>query len=108
MYFYDPSERESKEIATGINVRTFWGDKMMLSVVDLAPNASLPEHSHPHEQVGTVIAGRVEFTVAGESRMLGPGNLFVIPGDVPHSARTFDEGARVMDVFSPIREDLKY
>ncbi len=108
MYFYDPSERESKEIATGINVRTFWGDKMMLSVVDLAPNASLPEHSHPHEQVGTVIAGSVEFTIGGETRSLGPGRVFVIPGDLPHSGRTGPEGARLTEVFTPIREDLKY
>ncbi len=108
MYFYDPSARETKELAPGVNARTFWGDKMLVSVVDLAPNTPLPEHSHSHEQVGTVLAGKVEFTIAGESRMLGPGDLLIIPGDVPHSARTFDEGARVMDVFNPIREDLKY
>ena len=108
MYYYDPSERESKELAPGINARTFWGENMLVSVVDLEANMPLPEHSHPHEQVGTILAGSVEFTVGGDTRRLGPGEVFIVPGGVPHSAVTGPEGAKVMDVFSPAREDLKY
>jgi unsaturated pyranuronate lyase len=108
MYFYDPSERETKELAPGINARTFWGENLLVSVVDLEPSMPLPEHKHPHEQAGVILAGSVEFTVAGETRTLTAGDLFIIPGDVPHSAVTGPDGAKVMDVFSPVREDLKY
>ncbi len=108
MYFYDPSERETKKLAPGVIARTFWGDKMLVSVVELAPDTPLPAHSHPHEQVGTVLEGSVTFTIAGESKALARGEVFVVPGGVEHSAHTGPEGATVMDVFSPVREEFKY
>jgi quercetin dioxygenase-like cupin family protein len=67
MFFYDPRQRESIEITAGIRGRTFWGDKLMLVVVDLEANSVLPNHSHPHEQGGFVIKGEMELTIAGET-----------------------------------------
>ena len=96
------------EIAPGIRIRTFWGDQMLLSIADLDANAMLPVHSHPHEQAGTVISGELELTIGGETRRLRPGEPFVIPGGVEHSGRTGDTPARVMDVFSPVRQDYQY
>ena len=108
MYYYNPAERASKELVSGINARTFWGEKMLAAVVDLDPNVHLPRHSHPHEQLGIVIEGQIEFIVAGEKQVLGPGEVYVIPGGVEHEARTFDQPVKVMDVFSPVREEYKY
>ena len=108
MYYYTPSQRPPKELIPGINARTFWGEKMLVAVVELDPHVHLPVHSHPHEQAGTVLEGEIEFTVAGETRRLKPGDVYVIPGGVEHEARTFDHPVRVMDVFSPVREEYKY
>lgn len=108
MYYYDPSQRSPKELAPGIKARTFWGEKMLLAVVDLDPRVHLPMHSHPHEQVGIVLEGEIEFTVGGKKKILKPGDVYVIPGGVEHEARTFDHPVRVMDVFSPVREEYKY
>lgn len=107
-YFCDLESRETKEIAPGIRIRTFWGDQMLLSIADLDANAMLPTHSHPHEQAGTVISGELELTIGGETRRLKPGEPFVIPGDVEHSGRAGDTPVRVMDVFSPVRQDYQY
>ncbi len=108
MFFYDPSQRQPKELVPGINARTFWGEKMLLAIVNLDPHTRLPMHSHPHEQAGIVLEGEIEFTVAGEVRRLKPGDVYVIPGDVEHEARTFEQPVKVMDVFSPVREEYKY
>jgi len=108
MTFYDPKEREPKELVPGINARTFWGEKMLIAVVDLDPNSHLPLHSHPHEQVGTVIQGQMKLVVEGESRLLKPGDVYVIPGGIEHEAFTFDEAVKVIDVFSPVREEYKF
>ena len=108
MYYYNPAERPAKELVTGIHAKTFWGEKMLAAVVDLDPNVHLPRHSHPHEQLGIVIEGQIEFTVADQKQVLGPGEVYVIPGDVEHEARTFDHPVKVMDVFSPVREEYKY
>ncbi len=108
MYFYNPQQREPKELAPGINARTFWGEKMLTAVVDLDAHVHLPRHSHPHEQVGIVIAGQIEFTVAAETQILGPGEVYIIPGGVEHEAKTFDQPVQVLDVFSPVREEYKF
>jgi hypothetical protein len=52
MVFHNPRERKTIEIATGFHARTFWGNKLMLVVVDIDARAFLPNHSHPHEQGG--------------------------------------------------------
>jgi len=108
MYYYDPTERAPKELVPGINAKTFWGEKMLAAVVDLDANVHLPRHSHPHEQLGIVIEGEIEFDVAGEVKRLKPGEVYVIPGGVEHEARTFDHPVKVLDVFSPVREEYKY
>jgi quercetin dioxygenase-like cupin family protein len=108
MFFFDPAEREAKELAPGIIARTFWGERMLLAVVDLAPGALLPLHSHMHEQVGMVLAGQLELTIDAESKVLYTGEVYVIPSDVQHRARAGSEGAKVVDVFSPVREEYRY
>ena len=108
MYFYDPKSRESKDIAAGIHVRTFWGSNLMMAVVDLDANAVLPQHTHPHEQGGIVISGEVELTIDRETRKLSPGDIYIIPGGVEHSASTGSQPAQLLDIFAPAREDLKY
>jgi quercetin dioxygenase-like cupin family protein len=108
MYFYSPEERESKTIFANITARTFWGEKMMISLVDLPANSVVPMHSHPHEQVGMMIQGEATFTVGGETRLLKTGDVWIIPGDVEHMVVTGDAPALALDVFSPVRERYKY
>ena len=47
------------------------GRGMMLSVVHLTLNSVVPDHSQPHEQMGIMISGRLEFTIGGITRVLG-------------------------------------
>jgi quercetin dioxygenase-like cupin family protein len=107
-YFNDLESREAKEIAPGVQIRTFWGREMLVSIADFEPNAVIPTHSHPHEQTGTVIAGALELTIGGETRWLKPGDTYIAPGGVEHGGRTGDAPTRVLDVFSPVREDYQY
>jgi len=67
----------------------------------------VPEHSHENEQLGIMISGSVEFRVGDESRQLGPGDTWSIPANTPHEVHTGPEGAIMIDVFSPVREDWK-
>jgi quercetin dioxygenase-like cupin family protein len=107
MYFYHQESKLAKQIFEGILARSFWGESIMLVVVDLEPDASLPNHSHPHEQGGIVIEGELEFTVAGETQLLQTGDLYIIPGNVEHSVKVGEVPAKVLDIFHPIREDFK-
>lgn len=107
-YFCDVENREVKEVAPGVQIRTFWANQIMLSMVDIEANATVPMHNHPHEQAGTVLNGRLQMTIAGEIRWLELGDTYIIPGGVDHMALTGDEPARVLDIFSPVREAYQY
>jgi quercetin dioxygenase-like cupin family protein len=65
---------------------------------------ALPEHSHIHEQVAHTLEGRFEMTVNGDTRILEPGSICVIPSNAVHSGRAFTD-CYILDVFSPVRED---
>jgi quercetin dioxygenase-like cupin family protein len=108
MYFFEPSEQPSRELVPGIVARLFWGERMMLAVVEIDPGALLPEHNHPHEQAGMILEGELELTIGGESRLLTAGHAYIIPGGTLHSARAGDAPCRVLDIFSPVREEYKY
>src|SRR5207247_6495910 len=82
------------------------GDRMMLVEWRFEPGATVPEHSHPHEQCGYVISGTMLFTIDGEEREVLLGTGYLIPSNVPHSAR-FEEFTVLIDVFSPPREDYR-
>src|SRR5207247_9097655 len=82
-------------------VRRVQGEKLTLAIVELAPNAIVPEHRHANEQCGLVIEGEVRFRIGDEERLLGPGGTWRILGDTPHQVVTGPEGAGVIDVFAP-------
>jgi quercetin dioxygenase-like cupin family protein len=85
--------------------REVHGQQTTLAVVELGPEALVPEHHHVSEPLGMVLDGSASFRVADEECELGPGATWNIPSDVPHEVRAGPEGAVVIDVFSPTRED---
>ncbi|TKX80658.1 cupin domain-containing protein [Halorubrum sp. SD626R] len=70
----------------------------------IEPGASVPEHDHPHEQVGAIIEGALTFLVDGEELVVEAGDTYAIPGGEPHAARNDgDETVVGYDIFSPPR-----
>ena len=108
MTFIDLETRAFKELFPGIRIQTFWGAQQLLSFVSFAAHSTVPGHSHVYEQAGTVLEGEIELVIAGEARRLQPGDSYIIPAHVEHSARSFTTTARVLDVFSPVRTDYQY
>jgi len=106
-YFIPAGEGSRHAIFPGVDILTTAGQNLMLSVVTFAPNAVVPDHSHPHEQMGIMISGRAEFTVGGITRTLGPGDIWRIPGGTVHKVVGLDGPAVALDVFHPIREDYR-
>lgn len=88
-----------------VRARRVQGESITLAVVELAPNAVVPEHRHVAEQLGLVIRGEMHFTLDGETRTLGPGGTWRILSNLPHNVQAGPDGAVVIDVFSPVRSD---
>lgn len=105
MSFVDWSRIPPQPLGSGVRIRTPHGERIMLSLVEFEPEGHVPTHNHPHEQAGVVLDGTLELTIGGETQRLAPGASYIIPGGVTHSARAPDGPCRVLDIFSPIRED---
>ncbi len=95
------------ERAPGVTIKTLTdGDRMMLLEVEIAAGAVVAMHTHPHEQTGRLLSGRMRFEIGDETHDLGPGDAWIIPADVPHEA-TGLEDCLVVEVFSPPRDDYR-
>jgi quercetin dioxygenase-like cupin family protein len=94
-----------QDIWNGVVVRAVQGERITLGVVELEPSSIVPEHSHENEQLGIVLSGTLTFRVGDEARELGSGSTWCIPSDTPHEVTTGPEGAVVIDVFTPPRDD---
>jgi len=91
----------------GVEGRPLFGDTAMINVIEFGAGATVPAHSHPHEQLGIVLRGMQALVIDGVARELGPMEGYVLPGHVVHAAYCGPEGATVIDVFSPVREDYR-
>jgi len=105
--FWNPEDIAPKVLAPGVTAKIASGERMMLSLVTFAPDAVVPTHSHPHEQMGFMVSGTLEFTIAGETRVLSGSGMVFVPGGVPHAAKAGPGGAVALDAFSPPREEYR-
>ncbi len=89
----------------GVRMRTVaWGEKSLLSEFLLAKGTVLPMHSHPHEQTGYMISGKMTFTIGEERFEALPGAAWCIPGGVVHGVEVAEDSV-VVEAFCPLREE---
>ena len=104
-YFLSIHDCTQKNIFPGVDSYTASGEQMMLSLVKFEPGAVVELHQHEHEQCGILIAGELIFTIGDESRVLTVGEMWRIPGNVPHTCVAGQDGVTALDLFTPIRDD---
>ncbi len=97
-----------REVFPGFHGRFVHSGRMSFAYWRVDAGAEVPEHAHPHEQVVNVLEGALALTVDGEEMTLGAGDVVAIPGGVRHAARGLAGGCRVLDVFSPVREEYRF
>lgn len=101
------SEARPVDALPGIVRRTLvTGDKTMVVEFTLAKGSVIPPHSHPHEQCGVVIKGKVRFSSGETSMDLNAGDAYCFQGDNVHSAEALEDSL-VVDIFSPVREEYR-
>jgi quercetin dioxygenase-like cupin family protein len=94
-------------LAEGVTGRPLFGAGAMINLIEFEPGAEVPLHSHEHEQLGIVLRGMQALVVDGVAHELAPMEGYVLPGGVEHSAYCGPDGATVLDVFQPVREDYR-
>lgn len=80
------------------------GEQSMLARLVLRKGCLVPEHSHPNEQISYVLEGALLFRLPGQEVTVRPGEMILIPSNVPHSAEVLEDTVE-LDVFCPPRAD---
>ena len=93
------------DVYPGVRARPVDGERVTLSVFELAPDVVVPEHHHDNEQLGVLIRGSLRFRIGDEERELDPGATWCIPSDVPHAVQAGPDGATLAEAFAPSRTD---
>ena len=104
-FFINWNDVPAHELAPGVRIRTPHGQNIMLSLLEMAAGTEVPTHSHPHEQAGILLEGRMQLTLGDETRVIDAGQAYLIPPDTPHRAVPVGGPIKALDVFSPVRED---
>lgn len=96
-----------RRLAPGIRANIFSSDSVMLSYVTFEPDAEGAIHSHPEEQWGVVLEGSGCRIQGGREVDVVPGDAWRTPGGVEHGFRAGPDGARILDIFVPPRNDYR-
>jgi quercetin dioxygenase-like cupin family protein len=107
MPFINVEQLNEKEIIPGYRGRAHHTGTMTYMYWTVDEGAVMPVHNHLHEQVAHVLKGKFELTVDGETQLLEPGRVAVIPPHVKHGGRAITQ-CELLDVFLPERDDYKF
>lgn len=93
-------EQELVTVRPGIAGATVHTPQLTAVFYRYEPGSRWEEHSHPQDQITTVLEGVVDFVVDGSPVRLGPGETATLPGGVPHSATVSDSPAVTINVLT--------
>ena len=98
-------DNDFKEVLQGIQLKTLvYGERTMMTEFRLDKGSDLPLHSHPHEQTGYLVKGRLRLFVGDQHHEVRPGDSWCIAGGIEHRAEVLEDSLAI-EVFSPLRED---
>ena len=104
---HDKSQGLARSLSDGVDARIFPGDQAMISVVTIAPGHKGKLHAHAEEQWGVLLRGSGTRTQGGEEVAVAKGDFWCTPGHVEHTFEAGPDGATVLDVFAPPREEYR-
>jgi quercetin dioxygenase-like cupin family protein len=103
--FFRRQDADVVEMKQGLTRRVLaTSEGLMLAEFTFEQGAEVPVHSHPHDQVGYVVSGRMRMVIGDHMTECGPGDSYHAPPNVPHSGVALAP-AVVIDVFNPPRKD---
>jgi len=103
------NEIKKQSIGTGRERYLSHTESLMMVIIDFDDGPTCepdPSHSHPHEQVSYVAEGKIIVFIGDEKQELGAGDMFTVPADIPHTIQLLTNHVRLVDCFTPLREDF--
>ncbi len=101
MGFYNFNQIVFIQKRENVFIKSITGKKLQMLLVRLK-SGEKTDHRHPQEQVGYILSGKVELTIANEKRVCGPGEAYHIPSNIQHGFEVLsEEGLEYIEIFSP-------
>ncbi len=107
MPFVNADNIPKMELFPGAQSGIVAGEGIMLSFLVMEQDSEVPEHSHPHEQAGLLLEGKLQFRIGDEEMLMAPGDAFIVPPNMVHAGVVVEGPAKVLDIFNPPREDYQ-
>lgn len=103
--FVRNKDRDSRKMLPGVELKTLvHGDVTLLAEFRLKKGSSIPSHSHPQEQTGYLVRGKIRLEIGDETFDVEPGDGWCVKGGESHGAEAVEDSL-VVEIFSPPRED---
>jgi quercetin dioxygenase-like cupin family protein len=103
--FATNSDKNYRDPLPGIRQKTLvHGEKTLMVEFRLEGGRTLPDHSHPYEQTGYLVSGRLTLRIGDEIFDTRPGDAWCIPADAVHGAQVLEDAVAI-EVFAPVRLD---
>lgn len=101
---------EKKELIPGIEAKIATTKNIMTLISEITlgiQTEPLPYHSHPAEQTTYIMEGELIVFIEGEEpQRLKSGDMYYVEADVPHTIQSLTEVIKVIESFSPLREEF--
>ena len=100
-------EVELESVNESMQRRIVTGEKMTVARIYFKDGFIVPLHSHPNEKITQVVKGQMLFVFDGneaQEMLLNPGDVVVIPANIPHQATCIGEVEEI-DMWAPRRDD---
>jgi quercetin dioxygenase-like cupin family protein len=99
-----------EKVRDGLSRKIIHTDNLMSVLIDFTDGPwdnPEPYHSHPHEQTSYIASGEIMFFCEGEKeQLLKAGDMFAVPPGFKHTIQLLTREARLIDSFTPLREDF--
>ena len=103
--FQKHGERGYTAAIPGVEQKTLvYGERTLMTEFVMKKGSRLPQHSHPYEQTGYLVNGRIHLSIGSEKNDVMPGDSWCIPSGAEHGAEILEDSVAI-EVFSPVRED---
>lgn len=106
--FYYDSDEVIETLVEGKNYRKIKahdGTLMLVEVIFEKGGVGEP-HTHVHEQATYCLEGEFEFTIGDETKTIGVGDTIYMPSNILHGCKLLTDRGRLLDIFTPQREDF--
>ena len=98
---------QAKDLGGGVTRKVLsYSENLMAVELHFDKGAVGAPHSHPHEQIGYIVSGRLVYREEGQDdKELSTGDTYYVRPDAVHGIEVLEDTV-LLDIFTPMRKDF--